>query len=293
MGKKNRLGRGMASLLGNFNEHDNEQKVDVVKVDSGLLHLPLSQIITDPNQPRKFFAEENMNDLINSIKEKGVIIPIIVRIDESNPHHYIIVAGERRFRAAKAAGLSTIPAICKNLTSNNIAEYAIIENIQRHDLSAIEEALAYEKLIETFDYTQNDVAKMVGKSRSHVANVLRLLKLPENVKELIVKHGISMGHARALMSTKNPLKIARSIVAGDLSVREVEKIAKADKKPTSQGMTMSQIEESLLAEMLSDQLGLKVEVRNKSNDRGTIMIEYRSYPELDRIIAALSITKKG
>lgn len=279
------LGRGLSSLF----EDNYVPRISVPHASGAheekISSLPLDQVITNVNQPRRHFDEDSLKELADSIKEKGVITPILVKKIE--PNKYVIVAGERRYRACERAGLTHIPAIIKDLDDHNTAEYAIIENVQRQDLSAIEEAVAYKNLIDIYKYTQNDVAKVIGKSRSHVTNLLRLLTLPQEVQDLISKNDLTMGHARALINSKDPLQAAKEILAGGLSVRQAENLAsgkerpqkiRVDKAPTSSA------DKDMLESALSKQLGVKVSIEFKGPEKGVVSLHYNSFEEMDQIL---------
>ena len=288
------LGRGLSSLF----EDNYVPRVSVpltsMAHEEKISSLPLNQVVTNVNQPRRYFDEDSLQELADSIKEKGVITPILVK--EIEPNKYVIIAGERRYRACESAGLSHVPAIIKDLDEHNTAEYAIIENVQRQDLSAIEEAVAYKNLVDSYNYTQNDVAKVIGKSRSHVANLLRLLTLPQEVQDLISKNHLSMGHARALINSKDPLKAAKEILAGGLSVRQAENLDVGKSKPQkvrAERAQTSPADKEMLESALSKQLDVKVTIEFKGPEKGVVSLHYNSFEEMDKILQLFPAKNKS
>ena len=220
-----KLGRGLSALLG---ESKGSNQLPVNKNQESVSQVELTRIIAGIYQPRQNFNDVEIEELADSIREKGVIQPIILRrVDDKN--NYEIIAGERRFRACQILGLKTIPAIIKKLNNHEALELALIENIQRSDLSPIEEALGYKKLMNEFSYTQDQISKKLGKSRSHIANLLRLLNLPEKVQNMLNMKQISMGHARAIINSQNPEELAERIIADSLNVRNVEDLIRDEK----------------------------------------------------------------
>lgn len=230
--QERKLGRGLSALLGESKSSNSSRSIMSVKIEGGddnsISQISVSKIIAGIYQPRKNFRTEELNELADSIKENGLIQPIIVRKSDGNGH-YEIIAGERRFRAVKILGLATIPAIVKKINNHEALELAIIENVQRTDLSIIEEAAGYKQLMEDFSYTQDQVAKKTGKSRSHIANLLRLLQLPESVKLMLDAKSLSLGHAKAIANSNNPEGLARKIVEDSLTVRDVEDMVRSEK----------------------------------------------------------------
>ena len=223
--KSRGLGRGLSSLMGDLknepltgNENSESQTIEKL--------VPVEKIYPNPNQPRKSFQEEKLIELANSIKTKGIVQPLIVRKKKGTKESFEIVAGERRWRAAQRAQIHELPVIIKEFTDIEVLEIAIIENVQRADLNPIEEALGYKNLMENFDHTQEGLSKEIGKSRSHIANLLRLLNLPLAVQELLISGQLTAGHARALVTCDNPLAIAKQIISLGLSVRDAERLAK-------------------------------------------------------------------
>jgi len=271
------LGKGLGALLP-------EAKIE----GENIKEVSISEIKSSRYQPRRYFDPEKQNELIDSIKEKGIIQPVLIRPSKEG---YELIAGERRLQAAKALGLTRIPAIVKDVVDTEALEIALIENIQRQDLNPIEEAEAYQKLIKEFKLTQEDLAKEVGKDRTSVANTLRLLKLPMKIQEQVSKGVISMGHARALLSLESEaqqLEICEKIVKKGLSVREVEELVKRT-KTTEVSRETSVVEEpnvTIIAceEELMRTLGTKVRIKETGKEKGKIEIEFYSYSDLDRIM---------
>jgi ParB family chromosome partitioning protein len=290
------LGRGLSSLFeDNYTAPDSYTEPVTSKNVEKIFRISLEHIVTNTNQPRRYFEEDSLKELADSIKEKGVITPILVR--KLAEEKYKIIAGERRYRACQLAGEEDIPVIIKDLDDNNTVEYAIIENVQRQDLSAIEEAVAYKHLIDSYNYTQNDVAKVIGKSRSHVANLLRLLTLPQEVQDLIAKNDLTMGHARALINSKNPLKAAKEILAGGLSVRQAESLASRDvakpEKVRVEKAPTSSADKDMLEKALSEQLGIKVSIEFKGPEKGIVFLYYNSFEEMDKILQLFPAKNKS
>lgn len=273
------LGRGLAAILG---PDLDEQTVG----PDSILSLDITHISPGKFQPRRYFDEENLDSLVASIKEKGVIQPIIVRTHPEDASRYEIVAGERRWRSAQKAGLEKIPAIFKVLTDSEALETALIENIQRHDLNALEEAEGYLRLIQEFSYTQEDLGKIIGKSRSHIANTLRLMELPEGVKRFLREGKLSAGHARALVNQTNADGLAEKIIRQGLNVRQVEKLVQtpAKKQPSEPSHSLESDEQSHLKEMVSKLFGLKTDVIFKNNRAGQVIIHFNTMEELDQLL---------
>lgn len=275
MVNKRGLGKGLGALI-----PENEEQAG-----NSIIEIKLTDIEPNDKQPRKEFGDEALTDLAESIKEHGVVQPIIVRKLGGG---YQIIAGERRWRASRLAGSKTIPAIVKDCTNLEVMELALIENLQREDLNSIEEALAYKSLIEEYKMTQEEISKQIGKSRPAIANSLRLLQLPQEIKNMIAMGKISQGHARALLAIegdKKQLEIAEKIIEQQLNVRQIEKLAKTEKKKEKKETELDsyQLEIKQLEERLKTALGTKVVIQHKK-DRGKIEIEYYSNDELDRII---------
>jgi len=269
---KKGLGRGLSSLIG-----ETKQELNINK-------LPISNLLSNKFQPRKIFDEDNLQDLTNSIKERGIIQPIIVRKSADQNSRYEIIAGERRWLAAQKAGLHEVPVVIIDADDLKSLEFAIVENVQRHDLSAIEEARGYQRLIEEFSYDQEKVAKFIGKSRSHIANFLRLLNLPVEVLKLVETKKISVGHAKILVGLDNIELVVKKILEKNLSVRQTENFVKIfkikkfstkiSKDPNIQGLQNS----------ITEKIGLNVLIKNKKNNKGSIILEYNDMDQLNRII---------
>jgi ParB family chromosome partitioning protein len=255
-------------------------------------HVPIEKIVPNPNQPRRTFDKDALQSLADSIREKGVLQPLIVRHLESDDT-YEIVAGERRWRAAQMVQLHELPVLVRAFTDSEVLEIAIIENIQRADLNAVEEARGYRRLMDQFGHTQEKLAEALSKSRSHIANMLRLLNLPDDVIALLAEGHLTAGHARALITADNPSALARRVVADDLSVRETEKLAKgpAAPKPTktaTKGPTKD-ADTRVLEQDLSANLGMKVAINHDADgERGALTIRYSTMDELDEICRILS-----
>ena len=269
---KKGLGRGLSSLIG-----DNKIKSPTNKV-------LISDLIRNKYQPRKNFSEAELEYLTKSIKERGIIQPIIVRNSEGSSSKYEIIAGERRWIAAQKAGLHEIPVIVTEADDLKSLEFAIVENVQRHDLNSIEEAQGYQRLIDEFSYDQDKVAKFIGKSRSHVSNCLRLLTLPKDVIELIEQNKISQGHAKVLVGLNNSSLIAKKIIDKNLSVRQVENLVKIFRQSKSSLKKAKDPNLNQLEISLSEKIGLSVFIRNKKNNSGSILFEYKGLDQLNKII---------
>ncbi len=269
---KKGLGRGLSSLIGE------------TKVETKTNKLSLSEIIPNKYQPRKNFDEENLNDLTNSIKERGVIQPIIVRKSNFDNSKYEIIAGERRWLAASKAGLHEIPVVVTDVDDLKSLEFAIVENVQRHDLNPLEEAQGYKRLIDEFSYDQEKVSKFIGKSRSYITNTLRLLNLPKEVIEFVETKKITAGHAKILVGLENATFVANKIIEKKLSVRQTENFVKIFKK---KGKNLSKIKDtniSALEQSITDNIGINVSIKNKKNNKGTIAFEYKDLDQLNKII---------
>ena len=279
--QKKGLGRGLSSLMGDveipLNETSNKSSDTII---------PISKLRANPLQPRRLFNKESINELAASIKSKGLVQPILVRPSEKNPGDYEIIAGERRWRAAQIAQLHEMPAVIKNLNDVESLEIAIIENVQRSDLTVIEEAASYKKLIESYGHTQEQLSEIVGKSRSHVANIMRLLTLPQSIQDMITEGKISAGHARAIMNSAFPEKLAEKIVSENLSVREAESIAKQGKNQIKK-VRLKDPDTVDLENSLSQKLGLNVEINHKGNKGGHIKIDYKNLDQLELVTKKL------
>jgi ParB family chromosome partitioning protein len=285
---KKRLGRGLAALIGDIDRPVEERKTTV----SAERTVPIEFITRNPRNPRRMFAEEDLADLAQSIREHGVVQPIVVRPSPDNSEHYELIAGERRWRASQRAGLTSIPVILRDVDDRIALEIAIIENVQRADLNSIEEALGYQQLIDNHEYTQADLAQVIGKSRSHVANTLRLLKLPSGVQSLITDGALSAGHARSLITMENPVAMAEKIVKDGLSVRQVEALAQAEaqgdtnRKAGKTAPAEKDADTKALEKLLSDVTGMKVEINHRERG-GDVRIRYSSLEQLDEICRRL------
>ncbi len=284
------LGRGLSALMSDVAIDNSENTGQVRQADQ---YVPIENIFPNPDQPRRDFDKEDLDDLAASIKEKGVIQPLIVRKAGENPDSYEIVAGERRWRASQMAQLHELPVIIREYTDTEVLEIAIIENIQRADLNPVEEAAGYQQLMDKFGHTQEKLASVLGKSRSHIANLMRLLKLPEEVLGYLRNGAISAGHARALITTDNPAELARIVVKKGLSVRETENLAKAPaerpaKKPIK---TEKDADTRALETDLSANLGMKVVVDHApGKESGKLTINYKTLEQLDDLCRILTIS---
>ena len=284
---KRRLGRGLAALIGEMDQpiSDMTSRPSI----SADRKVPIDLVIRNPRNPRKHFAEEDLQDLAASIRQHGIVQPVVVRPVEDG--RFEIIAGERRWRAAQLAGLNEIPVLVREVDDRTALELAIVENVQRADLNPVEEALGYEQLIAEHGYTQNDLGEIIGKSRSHVANSLRLLKLPDLVRDMLFAGTLSAGHARALIPTSDPVGLARTIVSKGLSVRDAERLAqnniKAQSQPVLETKSAAKDPDTLALERtLSDTLGLDVNVNHKGNG-GKLTISYKSLEQLEEICRLL------
>ncbi len=286
------LGRGLSALLGNEAvEIPESNKISGRSTEGrGFSLMPVEFLVQSPLQPRRVFAQEDIDALAKSIKERGVLQPILVRPSAVNADEYEIIAGERRWRAAQIAQLHEVPVIIKEMGDEEVLEVALIENIQRADLNALEEAFGYRKLIDDFDHTQDSLATVLGKSRSHIANTLRLLVLPDGVKTLLAEGMISAGHARALIGAANPKTIADEIIKRGLNVRQVERLVKASKDEPQKPSPKSKEKDSdtlALERSLTDVLGLNVEI-DFNGSGGQVSVKYKTLDQLDDIIRRLS-----
>ena len=266
------LGRGLSSLIGD------------TKTETSINKLSISELVRNKLQPRKFFDKENLNDLTNSIKERGIIQPIIVRKSKDQKSKYEIVAGERRWIAAQNAGLHEVPVVIIEADNLKSLEFAIVENVQRQNLNAIEEAQGYQRLIDVFSYDQEKVSKFIGKSRSHVSNCLRLLTLQKEVIELIETNKLSQGHAKILVGLENANFIAKKIIEKKLSVRQSETLVRIFKTKKTSKINLKDPNLKNLETTLTDKIGLNVFIRNKKNNSGSILFEYKDLVQLNKII---------
>ena len=269
---KKGLGRGLSSLIGDENIKSNVNK------------LPISDLIRNKFQPRKKFVEEDLNNLTNSIRQRGIIQPIIVRKSQDEKTKHEIIAGERRWLAAQKAGLHEVPVLVIEADDLKSLEFAIVENVQRHDLNAIEEAQGYKRLIDDFSYDQESVANFIGKSRSHVSNCLRLLNLPKEIIQLVENSKLSQGHAKILVGLDNAQFLAKKIIEKKLSVRQTENLVKIFKnknitKPNLKDANLKDLEASI-----TEKIGINVSINNKKNNSGTIEFYYKGIDQLNKII---------
>lgn len=286
------LGRGLSALLADVNLDDDSGARPARTSRSHDMDVPIEKVFANPDQPRRTFTEKDLEDLTASIAEKGVIQPLIVRPDPIDKDGYQIVAGERRWRASQRAKLHTIPVLVRELTDTEVLELAIIENIQRADLNAVEEAMGYRQLMDKFGHTQEKMAEALGKSRSHIANLLRLLNLPHEVLEYLREGQISAGHARALVPAENPVALAREIISKGLSVRQAEALAKAESPSKTQKRHLKPAKDADTKAIESDltaHLGVKVTIDHKSGGQsGELRIKYTDLEQLDGVCQLLS-----
>ena len=268
---KKGLGRGLSSLIGETKSEENKNQLNV------------AEIVPNKYQPRKFFDENNLQELTNSIKERGVLQPIIVRKSNDDKSKFEIIAGERRWLAAQKAGLHKVPVVITEADDLKSLEFAIEENVQRHDLNPLEEAQGYKRLISEFNYDQEKVSKFIGKSRSHIANCLRLLTLPEEVISLIEKKKITAGHAKILVGLENAIFVANKIIEKKLSVRQSENLVKIFKGKKQKSITFKDANIRDLERVVSEKIGLNVIIKNKRN-KGSITFSYKEIDQLNKIV---------
>ena len=284
--KSRGLGRGLSALMGDMSTNPIESTESAQNISNERL-VPVEKIYPNPNQPRKTFQEEKLIELANSIKTKGIVQPLIVRKKKGTKESFEIVAGERRWRAAQRAQIHELPVIVKEFSDIEVLEIAIIENVQRADLNPIEEAIGYKSLMDNFDHTQEGLSKEIGKSRSHIANLLRLLNLPTEVQEFLISGQLTSGHARALVTCENPLTLAKKIISLGLSVRDAERLVRntGQKKIKTKAKTKEKPADTILLEAdLSLALKMKVSINHEEKkEKGLISISYGSLDELDRI----------
>ncbi|MCB8819199.1 ParB/RepB/Spo0J family partition protein [Microvirga rosea] len=286
---KPRLGRGLAALIGEVGD-----EIGVVERGRGQRKVPVAFLRPNPRNPRKHFADSELQELSQSIKDRGIIQPIVVRAVPKTPDAYEIVAGERRWRAAQVAGLHDVPVVVVDIDDKTSLEYAILENVQRADLNPIEEAQGYSRLMAEFSYTQDKLSKVIGKSRSHIANMMRLSDLPEPVKTLLVSRQITAGHGRALLAVKDPVATAKKILDQGLSVRQVEEIAQTDQSTPAKLETKTakvkpekDPDTRALERALQDVLGLTVAIDHKGQG-GELRIRYKTLEQLDGLCRRLN-----
>lgn len=291
--KKNKprgLGRGLSALMADVNTEPTDSAPATARRAD--MMVPIEQLVANPNQPRRQFRQEDLDDLTNSIREKGVLQPLIVR--QIADDKYEIVAGERRWRASQQAQLHEIPVLVRDYDDTEVLEVAIIENIQRADLNAVEEAAGYRQLMDSFGHTQEKLAEALGKSRSHIANLMRLLSLPEDVLALLRDGSLSAGHARALITAEKPSELAKAVVKGGLSVRATEALVKKEQAGPATPKAKKANEEKdadtkALEGDLSASLGMKVALNHKpGQEKGQLVVSYRDLEELDTLCRLLS-----
>lgn len=291
--KKRGLGRGLSALMADVAPRA-EAPAPQPEAQNGDRMIPIERIEPNPDQPRRDFELEPLQELADSIAKRGVIQPLIVRNSATKPDTYEIVAGERRWRASQMARLHEVPVLIRDFSDEEVLEVAIIENVQREDLNPVEEALAYRQLVDSFGHTQEQLASALGKSRSHVANLLRLLQLPEDVMRLLRDGRLSSGHARALITASNASELAREIVKKGLSVRQTEALVKtastSGKRAKSSGSSEKDADTRALEADLAANLGLKVAIAHAANGAGRISIAYRDLDDLDALCRVLSAT---
>jgi ParB family chromosome partitioning protein len=293
------LGRGLSALLGDIEpdevavEPSDPSADPAPAAERGITSAPIEKIHPNPDQPRRDFREEDLAELAASIRERGIIQPVVVRPHPTRSGDYQIVAGERRWRAAQRAQLHRLPVVVREFDDRTVLEVAVIENVQRADLNPVEEAQGYSQLIERFSYTQEELARVVGKSRSHLANILRLLALPPEVLDMLRKAELSSGHARALINAPDPVALAKRTVMQGLTVRQVERaVREAAAGPRRTGRTRSAPAEKdadtrLLEGDLSAAIGMKVAIDHAGDGSGEVRIRYRDLDELDRLCQKL------
>lgn len=287
MDKSLGLGRGLSALMGDsIPSQPMEKNKDNIFSDS-VLYKNVNQIVAGGFQPRRVFTTEALADLVVSIKEKGVLQPLLVRKNPKQDNSFEIIAGERRFRAAKMAGLLNIPVIIKDFNDKEALEVGIIENLQREDLNPLEEAEAYKRLMKEFNYTQENLSRVMGKSRSYLANMMRLIDLPSEVKILLEKKEISIGHAKALLGSENPVLLAREVVKKGLNVRQTEKLASQKNKKITPIKREKSEHLAALETQFSSMLNTKISI-NWGGSAGKLVVDYRSLDQLDTILQRLS-----
>ena len=269
---KKGLGRGLSSLIGE------------TRLETNINKLPISSLLSNKFQPRKIFHKDNLQDLANSIKERGIIQPIVVRKSADQDSKYEIIAGERRWLAAQKAGLHEVPVVITDVNDLKSLELAIIENVQRHDLNPIEEARGYQRLIQEFSYDQEKVAQFIGKSRSHIANFLRLLNLPEEILKLVEDNKLSTGHAKILVGLSNIEYVAKKIIEKNLSFRQAESLVKIFKTKKQSFKSLKDVNMKALELSIIEKIGLNILIRNKKNNTGSLVVEYKDLDQLNKII---------
>ena len=282
--QKRRLGRGLAALIG-----DDTSEESVIQDIRSLRHVPVELLHPNPNNPRKHFAEEDLESLAKSLKDKGLLQPLVVR--PRGDGSFEIVAGERRWRASQRAGLHDLPVLIRELDDKETLEIALIENIQRSDLNPLEEARAYRQLIEHYSYTQKQLADAIGKSRSHIANTMRLMTLPDAIQTQIEKGELTAGHARSLIATESPEILADKIIKLNLTVRQAEDLARdTNQTPSNIAKPEKDADTKALEKTLSQAIGLSVYIKHKDNAGGTVSISYKTLDQLDDIIKRFGVS---
>lgn len=294
--KQRGLGRGLSALMADIDP--GTQNAERATGPAAETVLPITSIHPNPDQPRKVFGESDLRDLKRSIAERGIIQPLIVRPDPKHEGDYQIVAGERRWRAAQMAKVDTVPVLIRDLSDLEVLEIAIIENVQRADLNPIDEAAGYQQLMDRFGHTQEKLSEALGKSRSHIANTLRLLNLPDNVAQFVKTGQLSAGHARALLTAENPMMLAQEVIAKGLSVRQTESLAKTPEirnaNPSPKEPRKKDSDTVSLEADLSANLGMKVAVNHKDgSEKGSVTIHYKTLEQLDELCAMLSATRQA
>ena len=278
---KKGLGRGLSSLMGDT-ETAQTKNTNVGQETK----IPIANLKPSPSQPRRLFNKNSINELADSIKAKGLVQPLVVRPSPSDANSYEIIAGERRWRAAQIAQLHEVPVVIRNFNDTEALEIAIIENVHRSDLSPIEEAAGYKRLIENHGHTQENLSAIVGKSRSHIANIIRLLSLPQSIQDMITEGKISAGHARAIMNSAFPERLAEKIINENLSVRDAENLAK-DKKGIIKKIKLKDPDTIDLENKISEKLGLAININHKGKKGGSIKIDYKTLDQLEMITQKL------
>lgn len=282
MHKQNKkLGKGLTSLFG--------EEVSQFSNEDGIINVRIEEIEPNPDQPRKFFKEDKLTELIASVQSKGILSPIIVR--KLPTGKYQIIAGERRFRAAKEINLPKVPILIKNTNKEEQLELALIENIQRADLTPIEEALACEALLEAHNYTQEVLAKTLGKSRSYITNLLRILTLPEEVRGYINEGLLTMGHAKVMVGKENILELAHKVIKEQLSVRQTEQLLLEGKKKPKNKQILNSEDLMSLENIMSEKLKFNIKIRAKNNHSGEVLLKFKDFQELDKILQFLNNIK--
>lgn len=288
---RKRLGRGLAALIGDMDTPQRADAKQQAATPAPDRTVPVEHVGPNPRNPRRTFAETDLEDLSNSIRQHGIVQPIVVRPSPAKAGRFEIIAGERRWRAAQRAGVTDVPVIIRDVDDRTSLEIAIVENVQRADLNPLEEALGYQQLIDEHDYVQNDLAQIIGKSRSHVANTLRLLKLPDDVRRFVAEGSLSAGHARTLVTANDPAGLAQKIIREGLSVRQAEALAQAVSqpkaaKPPQHAASEKDADTRALEQMLTDVTGMKVAIAHRENG-GELRISYKSLEQLDDLCRRL------